>query len=243
MIINLISGPRTISTALMYSFAQRDDTQIVDEPYYAYYLKKTNVWHPGRAESIASMPTNLATILQQIYAQAALTEVLFLKNMAHHLIDLDLSFLKKMKNLFLIRDPHQLIASFTQVIEHPTMRDIGTKRQLELFEYLAKAGHMPTVLDSGEVLKNPEAVLRRTCEALGIAFDKKMLNWEAGPRPEDGVWAKYWYKNVHRSTGFIKQPTSDRVLPQHCEKLYLEAKPYYDTLYKESIKATINSNN
>ncbi|MGB0525110.1 MAG: sulfotransferase family protein [Flammeovirgaceae bacterium] len=237
MIINLISTPRNISTALMYSFAQRNDTQVIDEPFYAYYLQKTGTWHPGRAEVIASMSTNFHDILQTIYQQENTIPRLFIKNMAHHLTESDLSFLKQMKNLFFIRNPKQPIASFAQVIKYPTMQDIGVKHQYELYEYLIHAGHQPVVLDSGELLKNPKKVLMALCDSLAIPYDEAMLSWEAGPRPEDGVWGKHWYKNVHQSTGFQKQKSSERLLPKHCEALYLAAKPYYDSLFQHSIKA------
>lgn len=237
MIINLISSPRNISTAFMYSFAQREDTTVVDEPFYAYYLQKTGIWHPGREETLASMPSELPLVLEGIQQQAQTAEVLFLKNMAHHLIEMDVSFLTKMTNLFLIRNPKQLIASFAQVIEHPTMQDIGAKRQQELYQYLLDSGQKAIVLDSGELLKNPEKVVRQTCEALGISFSLNMLQWKAGARPEDGAWATHWYKNVHASTGFQKQKTSERTLPAHCTALYEAAKPYYDTLFEQSIKA------
>jgi len=221
----------------MYSFAQRADTHVVDEPFYAYYLHQTGIWHPGKEETLASMPTDVATVLQEIEQQAKTVDLLFLKNMAHHLIEMDISFLTKMKNLFLIRNPKQLIASFAQVIEQPTMQDIGAKRQQELYQYLIEAGEHPVVLDSGELLKNPEKVLRQTCEALELPFFTEMLTWKAGARFEDGAWATYWYKNVHESTGFQQQKTSTRALPAHCTELYEEAKPYYETLFEQAIKA------
>ncbi len=37
--IHVWSGPRNVSTALMYSFAQRADTRVVDDPRYAHYLR------------------------------------------------------------------------------------------------------------------------------------------------------------------------------------------------------------
>lgn len=232
--IHLISSPRNISTALMYSFAQRADTTVVDEPFYAYYLSHTGIHHPGREEILASMSPDAAVVQQRVILGSCPTPVLFLKDMAHHLIDMDLDFLQAVSNVFLIRDPRQLIASFAQVISAPTMRDIGVARQHELFQ---EAGEGALVLDSGEILKNPEGVLRQLCARLGLDFDLAMLGWEAGPRPEDGVWAPYWYSNVHRSTGFAKQKTSTRPFPARLEPLYTEALPYYEALYQHAIKA------
>ena len=231
MIINLISGPRNISTALMYSFARHSEIKVVDEPFYAHYLVKTGLEHPGRDETIASMPSNPETVLSNLKNLADKHEILFIKNMAHHHESLDWNYLKEMHNVFLIRDPKQLIASFAQVITHPTMQDIGLKYEAELLDYVVSNGnHYPVVIDSNEILKDPKAGLSDLCEKLGITFETAMLSWEAGPIPEDGSWAKYWYKNVHNSTGFAKQKSSDRPLPAHCERLYKEALPYYEKL-------------
>jgi len=231
MIINLISGPRNISTALMYSFAQRTDTKVVDEPFYAHYLIYTGIDHPGRAEIIESMPSDQDEILDQIRLLESEHEVVFIKNMAHHHLGLDGEYLFDMQNVFLIRNPKQLIASFSQVIPKPTLQDIGLKEEAELLEFVeAKGKRQPIVLDSNEILPNPEIGLTSLCDQLAIPFEKAMLHWEKGALPEDGAWAKYWYQNVHNSDGFAKQKTSERPLPDHCIPLYEKALPYYEKL-------------
>lgn len=231
MIINLISGPRNISTALMYSFAQRSDTKVVDEPFYAHYLIHTGLNHPGRQATIESQSADPHEVLREIELLEKTNPIVFLKNMAHHHEGLDLSYLTSIHNVFLIRDPHQLIASFAQVIPEPTLQDIGLKHEADLLEYIQKNGtHKPIVVDSNDVLSDPSVGLERLCKALAVPFEGAMLSWESGPLPEDGSWAKYWYANVHRSTGFAKQKTSDRPLPEHCQKLYEKALPYYNKL-------------
>ena len=82
-IINLISGPRNLSTALMYSFSRRPDTKVIDEPFYAHYLSTTNVDHPGRKETLLSMSSDIDEILGKIMKVEG-CDILFLKNMAHH---------------------------------------------------------------------------------------------------------------------------------------------------------------
>jgi len=234
-IINLISGPRNLSTALMYSFAQRPDTIVIDEPFYAHYLISTNIDHPSREETINSMPSDINKVLEFIDSKKNY-EIVFLKNMAHHHMNMDLSLLKKMTNLFLIRNPKQLIASFAQVIPNPTINDIGLQKSWELFEYVSKIQeNTPIVLDSAEILNNPEKLLSKLCGLLKINFYEEMLSWPKGGIKEDGVWAKHWYKNVHNTTGFTRQKTSDRELPKNCEQLYFDALKYYDKLSLNSI--------
>lgn len=237
-IINLISGPRNISTALMYSFAQRKDTKVRDEPFYGnYLLRYPEIGHPGREEIVAFMETDLEKVKERLAALNQEYPLVFIKNMSHHLIGIEITFIKDYTNVFLIRDPKQLIASFAQVMTNPTMQDIGMQRQLEVFDYLQE-NNLPTpVLDSGEVLKNPEKVLQKLCESLAIEFDINMLQWEAGEVYDPVPWAKYWYKNVLESTGFTKQSTSNRTLPEHCKTLYEQALPIYEKLNQYSIKA------
>ncbi|MEK6478727.1 sulfotransferase family protein [Catalinimonas sp. 4WD22] len=236
--IHLISNPRNLSTALMYSFAQRQDTRVVDEPLYAYYLKlRPDVDHPGKDEIMESMSSDLQQVIDEVLLKEYDRPIFFIKDMAHHLIEMKLDFMLSMTNLFLIRNPKQLIASIGKVMKQPEMEDIGSKQQYELYHWLKEHGQNPVVLDSGELLKDQEGVMQKLCAALDIPFDENMLQWKAGARPEDGVWAKYWYHNIHQSTGFSKQETSRRSLPDHLQPLYEKARPYYDALYQHSIKA------
>jgi hypothetical protein len=232
--INLISSPRNISTALMYSFAQRPDTEVLDEPFYAHYLLTSNAAHPAKEEVIRSQPARAEDVWQQIYGLKS--HVVFIKNMSHHIEVMDESFLENVENIFFIRNPQQVIASYAQVIEKPIMRDIGMEYQYQLFQRLVDRGLDPIVLDSGLLLQNPESTLTKLCERVGIPFYQAMLHWPVGPKPYDGVWAPYWYANVHRSTGFEKQATSSRALPPELDDLYRQATFFYEKLLPFSLK-------
>lgn len=235
-IISLWSGPRNISTAMMYSFAQRADTQVVDEPLYAHYLQYTGIKHPGCAEILASMEKNGEKMMRQIFGGKYEVSVLFLKQIAKHLVGLEEQWLLEGENIFLIRDPKSVIVSWAKVAE-VNFQEVGIKRQYDLYRFLEENGKAPIVLDSKEVLLNPRKILTQVCENLGIGFDENMLRWEAGAQSEDGVWAKYWYKNVHGSTGFKPYLPSNVELPEVYESLWKECKPYYDFLYHCALKA------
>lgn len=213
----------------MYSFAQRSDTKVIDEPFYAVYFLKTGLTHPGHDEVIRNQPNTEIEVLKTLFTVHG-KDILFIKNMSHHLQVLENFPLHECVNVFLIRNPKQIIASYAQVIDKPVMRDIGIEYQYGIFKQMLDAGNSPIVLDSGILLDNPEAVLNKLCSALNIPFEKSMLQWAAGPKPYDGVWAPYWYANVHRSTSFEKQPTSERELPEELNDLYNEAKMYYEKL-------------
>ncbi|GAB5555906.1 MAG: branched chain amino acid aminotransferase [Schleiferiaceae bacterium] len=234
MIIHMISGPRNLSTATMYSFAQRRDTTVVDEPFYAHYLLKTGLNHPAREETLQSQSGDFKEVLQSVVFGDHPTEHLFVKNMAHHLIEADLSFLKDVTNVFLIRNPKSLIRSFAKVIPNPSLLEIGIAHERELYDQIASP--KTVVLDATLLRKDPKSVLTKMCDQLGIEMDNRMLEWEAGPRPEDGVWAPHWYAGTHASTGFAPPVKEEFELPDMLNDLYLQAKPHYDYLYQFAIK-------
>ena len=236
-VINLISGPRNLSTALMYSFAQRKDMIVMDEPFYGYYLKNADLKnpHPSQGEILEMMEVRENKIVETIN-QNSLYNNVFVKGMAHHLLSESPLFILDWENILLIRHPKKLIASFSKVISNPVLRDIGIKKEAELFLFLQKNGKTPLVIDSDELLKNPKAYLINICERLDIPFDEKMLAWRKGGIPEDGIWAKHWYSNVHNSEGFAVQKSSSQALAPHLEPLLKDALPFYDILKSSILK-------
>lgn len=237
--INCWSGPRNVSTALMRSFAQRADARAVDEPLYGYYLATTDAPHPGREELVEVLETDAATIIDEVILGPCDRDVLFLKQMVHHLIpELDLRFLERCVNVLLIRDPAEVIASLVHQLPEPTMRDVGLERQARLFTELRAAGQEPPVLDAKQLLLDPEGVLGVLCDRIGIRWDPAMLSWPAGPHPEDGIWAKYWYDNVQSSTGFSPYRPKSAEVPDHCMDLLVECRAHYDELLPYAIAAS-----
>ena len=234
-IICLWSCPRNTSTALMYSFGNREDTTVFDEPLYAHYLLKSGLNHPGRNETLKSQENDGEKVVKEIILKP-ITKINFHKLMTHSLIDIDKSFLSKVTNILFIRSPTEIINSYHKVIPFPTIDDIGIKMQYDLFHELENKGEEVILLDVKELLKNPEKILKKLCTKINIPFDRKMLKWKKGPKKEDGSWAKYWYKNTHNSTGFknyIKKETklkgSNIDLANKCEQ-------YYNFLYSKSIR-------
>jgi hypothetical protein len=232
----MIASPRNISTALMYSFAQRKQTRVIDEPFYAYYLEETGVPHPGFDEILASLPSDPEEVIYRLKEKAGKSH-LFIKNMSHHIEHLDLGFLLDHKVLLLIRDPKLQIASFSKVIDKPELRDIGIAAQSGIYDFLVSRGRKVTLIDAGELLKDPKGILERTCSALDIAFEEDMLSWDAGPISEDGIWAKYWYLSVHQSTGFQPHREKEILLEGELLALYEQARPHYEKLFEHAFRA------
>ncbi|MXZ01727.1 sulfotransferase family protein [Candidatus Poribacteria bacterium] len=225
----------------MYAFAQRSDTQVIDEPLYAHYLHTkygadaTNSTHPGTAEVLASMSTDAHVVIRDVILGPCDKPVLFMKQMAHHLIDIDLSFLQQTCNLFLIRDPREMLPSLAKIIGTPTLADTGLKTQHDLFRALRAAGQSPPILDAQLLLEDPCGVLRQLCERLGLAFEVSMLSWETGGVRADGIWAPYWYTNVHRSTGFAPYRPKSEPFPSELTEALSECSQYYEALRVDAI--------
>lgn len=234
--ICLWSGPRNISTALMYSFAQRSDTLVFDEPLYAHYLRNTEAksYHPGAKEIIQTMENDGTKVIAHMMGPHP-KPVVFFKNMTHHLLDLDRTFMQDVVNVILTRDPVEMLPSFAKVIDQPTMDDVGYALHIELLEYLKTKNLSPIVLDSKKILLHPTKVLTQFCERIGIPFDQNMLTWKAGARPEDGVWAKYWYSNVHQSQKFAPYKAKTEPFPQSLIPLLKACTPLYQQLLKLSL--------
>ena len=223
------SGPRNLSTALMYSFAQRGDCDVWDEPFYAAYLSRTGLNHPLRDEIIASQDTHPEKVI------AACTvprdRVQYQKHMCQHMLDGDdLSWIAELQNVLLIRHPARVIASYHAKRENPVSTDLGFERQAQIFDLVAARGVEPIVVDATDIRANPKGMIEVLCTAIGIAFDPAMLNWPKGGNKNDGVWASHWYNAVHQSTGFAPPEQELPELPNHLRPILDDCLPHYEKL-------------
>jgi hypothetical protein len=229
------SGPRNISTAMMRSWGNRPDTVVQDEPLYAHYLKVTGKPHPGAAEVIAAGPSEAKqAIARMLAAPPAGKSIAYYKQMSHHVLPhIDRNWMRSMKHAFLIREPRLVVASLVKHIAEPSVDDTGFRQQFEIFEIVrAWTEETPPVIDARDVLENPEGLLRRLCEALDVEFMDEMLSWEPGLRETDGIWAKYWYKEVESTTSFKTYQHGEVYIEPRFHSLVDECRYYYDQLYK-----------
>ena len=228
----------------MYSFAELQGVRVIDEPLYGHYLRVSGANHPGRDAIMAAMNCDGDAVMRNLLLQQAddPSRALFVKHMAHHLIELDPGFLRSTNNIFLIRDPREMLPSLTIQLPHATLSDTGLRRQWELYTELVESGQHPIVLDSRELLLNPESVLRQLTLHLNIEFTSDMLTWKAGVRDEDGVWAPHWYHAVHRSTGFAPYEAKTN-FPDHLQPLLNDCKPWYEKLYEQALRSNAGTLN
>ena len=237
--IAMWSGPRNISTAMMRAWENRGDTEVWDEPLYAYYLKTTGLDHPGAEEIIAQGEPDWRQVVKTIGGPIPNRKAIFFqKHMTHHLLrDVDWSWLDGVSNCFLIRSPIEVVASYVKTRPNASVYDVGVLQQAEIFEYVkCRTGIPPVVMDSSDVLQDPRGMLMRLCEVLEVPFSERMLSWYAGARDSDGVWAKYWYASVWESTGFAPYRPRTYTLPTHLEKLVEECETPYRALYDARLR-------
>lgn len=229
--IMLWSSPRNISTALMYSFAQRSDTKVVDEPFYAYYLTHVNtkVDHPGKREIINSQSSNINEIVSKMEMFME-KDVLFIKNMTHHLAKTNVNFSRNWYHIILTRSPQSAYISFKKVISNPTVLDLGYKEQYAIALKFKKKNIPFYILSSEELLNSPKKELENLCDYLKINFDNNMLSWDRGGIKEDGIWGKYWYENVHKSQGFKPNKKMDGSKRIENDTITISSKFYHKLL-------------
>ena len=223
------SGPRNISTAMMRAWENRPDTVVVDEPFYAAFLARTGLDHPARDEVIASQPTDVDQVVAGLLTPLPDgVSVHYAKHMTHHLAPgQDLAWARDFRNVLLIRDPAEVVASYVKSRESCEPDDIGLRQQVDLLDQLDE---QPPVIDAADFLHRPETHLRWLCDWLGIPFTDAMLTWPAGPRDSDGVWAPHWYDAVRASTGFAPYRPREIDLDEHDAAVALACRPAYERL-------------
>ena len=228
------SGPRNISTALMRSWENRPDTTVIDEPLYPHYLSATGLDHPGRADVIDAGETDwhkvVATLLGPVPDGV---RVFYQKHMAHHLLPgIERTWVAGLTNVVLIRDPREVVASYVRSRAGVTADDLGLTQQVQLYDDLAAAGTPPPVIDARDFLLRPEPYLQAMCRHVGVEFATRMLAWPPGRRDSDGVWGRYWYDAVWKSTGFTEYQPRDPQLDGQPALVAEECLPLYERLYE-----------
>ena len=201
----------------MYSFAQRSDTRVLDEPLFGHFLKHNGVDRPSRDEVLRTMPTSKREALATL-AHEPSDDVLFLKHMANHLEGLDWNDVDgpDHRHVILTRHPDGVLPSYRAHIDRPTLLDLGYAHQHCILNH---AGERAEVVTAESLFAQPEATLRALCNALDLPWQPGMLAWKKGGRPEDGVWAQYWYDGVHQSTGWEPRELRHGHIPESFAEL------------------------
>ena len=232
MIVACWSGPRNISTALMRSWSSRKDTFISDEPFYAYYLNKTKLKHPMHKEIVKNYSSNYFEIVKYLTNQIPENKkIWYQKHMAHHILDLNnIDWITNFENCILLRNPKEVISSFSRKNILNSVEQLGYPQQYEIIKFLKKRNKSYVIIDSSELLQNPEKMLSAWCKKININFDKSMLKWRKGNHVNDGIWWKVWYDSVIKTTEFQKYKKKDINIEYKYDSIYNESMKYYNYL-------------
>ncbi|GGH29033.1 branched chain amino acid aminotransferase [Cribrihabitans marinus] len=226
------SGPRNLSTAMMYAFGARTDCAVIDEPFYASYLALSGIDHPMRDEILAAQSQDPAEVERMLSGPIpGARPFWYQKHMTQHMIPgVPRDWMREVRNVFLIRHPARVIASYAAKRENPTAADLGFDLQAELFDEVLAQGGDPVVVDSHDIRADPAAALERLCDRIGVPWSPHMLSWPRGGHKDDGVWAAHWYGAVWDSTGFAGPEGPLPEIPAHLQPLLDDALPQYDRL-------------
>lgn len=237
MKIAMWSGPRNLSTAMMYAFGARSDCAVVDEPFYGPYLRMTGLDHPMRDAILASRPESAEQVAASLLgSNPAQKPHFYQKHMTQHMVPgMPRGWMSGVVNVFLIRHPARVIASFGAKWDGFGLADIGFTQQTELFDHVQDLGQVPVVVDSADIRRDPAGMLRKLCNAIGLPYDPAMLSWPRGGHPADGIWAAHWYGAVHESTGFAPAEGDLPRLTGQAADLLDHALPHYERLARVKI--------
>jgi hypothetical protein len=227
------SGPRNISTAMMRAWENRGDCAVSDEPLYAHYLDHTGLDHPAREQVIADGDTDWRRVVDSLLGPVpGNAPVWYQKHMTHHLLPhMDHAWIAGLRNVLLIRDPREVVASYVKSRATVTADDIGLPQQVALYDELCATGSPPPIVDAGDFLRAPEPHLRALCEWLGVPYTGRMLHWPKGPRASDGIWAPHWYAHVWESTGFEAPMEKELTLCGAAAEVAEACRPHFERLH------------
>jgi hypothetical protein len=236
--IAMWSGPRNISTALLRSWGNRADTFVCDEPLYSHYLLVTGLPHPGADEIIRHHESDWRKVVAWLTGDIPEGKTIFYqKHMSHHLLpQIDRAWLDQVDNVFLIREPREVVTSLAKVLPNPRLEDSGYPQQWEIFcQVRQRTGRTPAVIDARDVLEDPRRLLTRLCQSLEVPFDEAMLSWPSGPRATDGIWAPHWYDAVVKTTTFGPYRPKNETVPDNMHGLLTQADDIYRRLYEHRL--------
>ncbi|KAJ4969312.1 hypothetical protein NE237_016013 [Protea cynaroides] len=240
-VIHSWSTPRSLSTCLMYSFAQRDDTEVLDEPLYANFLQITDVERPYRDELLSKMDSDGNKVVKEVIFGPGEKKYRFCKHLSKQLVPgLTNDLMKKGKHFILIRNPLNVLPSYDKVLP-PSFLELGLAKLVTIYSKLSELGNPPPVIDAADLQQDPEAALRGLCEDLDIPFQETMLKWEAGPKPVDGIWAPWWYESVHKSTSFASVKPYPSPFPSSLYDLLEQSLPFYNMLRRHTRRTLAHS--
>ena len=237
-ILVLWAVPRSTSTAFEWMMRQRGDMTCFHEPFgEAWYQGEVPLWPRLNADSVRTPGLTLKSVFENLKTAAQQGQV-FSKDFPHYIDHIwNDEFLSHFSHSFLIRDPAKTITSMYDKWPDFHEKEVGFAEQRALFDLIAKRdGAPPPVIDSDDVLEDPDRLVRLWCDAVGIPFIPEALRWEPGARDEVSWWdGGSFHANLRNSDGLRPQPRSGYIdiaqAPDRVREVYERVLPHYEHLY------------
>lgn len=241
-IVALWAIPRSTSTAFEWMMRQRGDLDCLHEPFgEAWYQGENPLWPRFTAGEKTTQGLTIESVWEDIKVRAEKGPV-FLKDFPHYINHMwTPEFLSQFTHAFLIRDPAKTITSVYDKWPDFDELEVGFPEQRALFDLLsALNGSPPPVIDSDDLLENPEGMVEAFCAAVDIPFLPEALSWEPGADTGDYSWwdGGSFHENLRNSTGLKPQKRRYVELadaPERVRRVHRRMKPHYDHLYRHRI--------
>jgi len=241
-IIALWAVPRSTSTAFEWMMRQRGDLDCLHEPFgEAWYQGEEPFWPRFQPGDKTTPGLTLESVWDDIRARADKGPV-FIKDFPHYINHMwDEALLANFTHAFLIRDPALTITSMYAKWPDFDAAEVGFPEQRALFDLLtALNGTPPPVIDSSDLLENPQQIVKAFCEAVGIPFLEDALSWEPGADTSQYSWwdGGSFHANLKNSTGLTPQKRKYVEIaeaPARVRHVHRRMKPHYDRLHRHRI--------
>jgi hypothetical protein len=236
--IALWAVPRSLSTAFERVFVERDDFEVLHEPFSASYYYSEDRLSDRYSEVEPEARYNYENVLQDVLKPRDDKRV-FVKDMAYQAKPLlSAEFVSNFTNTFIIRDPKYVIASLHKMWPEFTLEETGFEQIYDLFRYATEVnGEDVVVVDAMSFSENPAGVLSVYCEHLGVPFNPDSLSWESREVQEWEMWDG-WHDKAQQSTGIKKAERKDPTLSRDLQQVYDYCLPYYYHLTARVIPST-----
>lgn len=233
--IALWAVPRSISTAFERVFVERDDFEVLHEPFSASYYYGEDRVSDRFADAEPKAEYNHENVLEDVLRPRE--KRAFVKDMAYHARSLfGPEFASSFANTFIVRDPKYVLVSLYKMWPDFTLEETGYEQIYRLFRLAQDAGQEAIVVDAMTFSENPAGVLASYCERLQIPFRSGSLTWE--PR-EVRRWEDWegWHEEAQESSGIKRAERRDPELPEELQEAYEHCLPYYYQLAAHAIPA------
>jgi sulfate adenylyltransferase len=231
--VALWAVPRSISTAFERVFVERDDFEVLHEPFSASYYYGEDRPSDRFADAAPKPEYSYERVVEEVFRPRE--QRVFLKDMAYHAKKLlSPGFASRFVNTFIVRDPKYVLVSLYKMWPDFTLEETGYEDLYRLFRYATDAGEDVAVVDAMTFSENPAGVLAAYCEHLEVPFTAGSLTWASGEVSKWDNW-EGWHEDAESSTGIEPAERRDPELPEELEAAYEHCLPYYYELAAHAI--------